>query len=95
MPVARLADPGRLAQLGERRLDKAEVTGSSPVSPIQETAATAPFLSGGDLWDGLRGSGNPTFIPRPIGLCVVYLAAAASCLTLDDSPDEDVTDAQQ
>ena len=25
--------PGRLAQLGERRLDKAEVTGSSPVSP--------------------------------------------------------------
>jgi hypothetical protein len=28
--------PGRLAQLGERRLDKAEVTGSSPVSPIEE-----------------------------------------------------------
>jgi hypothetical protein len=28
--------PGRLAQLGERRLDKAEVTGSSPVSPIRE-----------------------------------------------------------
>jgi hypothetical protein len=26
--------PGRLAQLGERRLDKAEVTGSSPVSPM-------------------------------------------------------------
>src|SRR3954465_9030319 len=32
--VARLSRlPGRLAQLGERRLDKAEVTGSSPVSP--------------------------------------------------------------
>ena len=29
--------PGRLAQLGERRLDKAEVTGSSPVSPIAHT----------------------------------------------------------
>jgi len=29
--------PGRLAQLGERRLDKAEVTGSSPVSPIPES----------------------------------------------------------
>ena len=28
--------PGRLAQLGERRLDKAEVTGSSPVSPTFE-----------------------------------------------------------
>lgn len=28
--------PGRLAQLGERRLDKAEVTGSSPVSPMSE-----------------------------------------------------------
>lgn len=26
--------PGRLAQLGERRLDKAEVAGSSPASPI-------------------------------------------------------------
>jgi hypothetical protein len=32
--------PGRLAQLGERRLDKAEVTGSSPVSPTPE-----PLLS--------------------------------------------------
>ena len=30
--------PGRLAQLGERRLDKAEVTGSSPVSPIPKTS---------------------------------------------------------
>ena len=30
--------PGRLAQLGERRLDKAEVTGSSPVSPIKRPA---------------------------------------------------------
>ena len=29
------AFPGRLAQLGERRLDKAEVTGSSPVSPMR------------------------------------------------------------
>jgi hypothetical protein len=26
--------PGPLAQLGERRLDKPEVTGSSPVRPI-------------------------------------------------------------
>ena len=31
--MLRLPLPGRLAQLGERRLDKAEVTGSSPVSP--------------------------------------------------------------
>ena len=30
--------PGRLAQLGERRLDKAEVTGSSPVSPMTWSA---------------------------------------------------------
>ena len=30
------AFPGRLAQLGERRLDKAEVTGSSPVSPTEK-----------------------------------------------------------
>jgi hypothetical protein len=35
--VGTLAAPGRLAQLGERRLDKAEVTGSSPVSPMQDT----------------------------------------------------------
>ncbi len=33
-PLIRWPFPGRLAQLGERRLDKAEVTGSSPVSPI-------------------------------------------------------------
>ena len=32
--VARLPGPGRLAQLGERQLDKLEVTGSSPVTPI-------------------------------------------------------------
>ena len=31
--------PGRLAQLGERRLDKAEVTGSSPVSPTPKRPA--------------------------------------------------------
>src|ERR1700754_4583939 len=46
--------PGRLAQLGERRLDKAEVTGSSPVSPIERSAfagllslrsETSPFRS--------------------------------------------------
>jgi hypothetical protein len=33
--------PGRLAQLGERRLDKAEVTGSSPVSPIVQLVRMA------------------------------------------------------
>jgi hypothetical protein len=33
--------PGRLAQLGERRLDKAEVTGSSPVSPMAESPGFA------------------------------------------------------
>src|SRR4051794_30341445 len=41
--------PGRLAQLGERRLDKAEVTGSSPVSPI-----TKPLLSGAFVVPGLN-----------------------------------------
>jgi hypothetical protein len=32
--AARFRFPGRLAQLGERQLDKLEVTGSSPVAPI-------------------------------------------------------------
>ena len=32
---ATFLSPGRIAQLGERRLDKAEVTGSSPVTPIE------------------------------------------------------------
>lgn len=32
--AARFRFPGRLAQLGERQLDKLEVTGSSPVTPI-------------------------------------------------------------
>src|SRR3954467_8912243 len=35
--------PGRLAQLGERRLDKAEVTGSSPVSPTYEAPLRGAF----------------------------------------------------
>ena len=37
--VAKLAEPGPLAQLGERRLDKPEVAGSSPARPIQESPA--------------------------------------------------------
>ena len=40
--------PGRLAQLGERQLDKLEVTGSSPVAPIDsDTAAVAPPFPAG------------------------------------------------
>ncbi len=46
--------PGRLAQLGERRLDKAEVTGSSPVSPITGTARFA-----GRSWTNRRHWLNP------------------------------------
>ena len=49
--------PGRLAQLGERRLDKAEVTGSSPVSPIERSAFA------GLLWSVVRDQ----FDPAPIG----------------------------
>ena len=48
-PLASLGVPGRLAQLGERRLDKAEVAGSSPVSPTSETA----------LWRGFGASDAP------------------------------------
>ena len=36
------APPGRIAQLGERRLDKAEVTGSSPVTPIASDLIGGP-----------------------------------------------------
>ena len=32
--AANIGAPGRIAQLGERQLDKLEVTGSSPVAPI-------------------------------------------------------------
>jgi hypothetical protein len=39
--------PGRLAQLGERRLDKAEVTGSSPVSPTRKALLSGAFLLSG------------------------------------------------
>jgi hypothetical protein len=46
--------PGRLAQLGERRLDKAEVTGSSPVSP---TCFGAPDCRGFRRSEG-RASGQ-------------------------------------
>ncbi len=47
------AIPGRLAQLGERRLDKAEVTGSSPVSPI----AFGPVFAGLFAFLGLLAEG--------------------------------------
>jgi hypothetical protein len=58
--------PGRLAQLGERLLDKQEVTGSSPVSPIKRfafagvlcswfgTSSLCPLV-GGAGWSDLRG----------------------------------------
>jgi hypothetical protein len=60
--------PGRLAQLGERRLDKAEVTGSSPVSP---TGCEAPrmrgflVLGGCDRRWGGRSRDSPTFPSAP------------------------------
>ena len=44
--------PGPLAQLGERRLDKPEVTGSSPVRPIADLLRIAPHTA---LQHGLRG----------------------------------------
>jgi hypothetical protein len=37
---------GRLAQLGERRLDKAEVAGSSPASPINRRVPETPANAG-------------------------------------------------
>src|SRR5436309_813829 len=53
------APPGRLAQLGERRLDKAEVAGSSPASPMTSRRAKPPLRRGfrrscmrpGPRWD--------------------------------------------
>lgn len=41
--AARFTFPGRLAQLGERQLDKLEVTGSSPVTPIKNRATEPNF----------------------------------------------------
>src|SRR3954452_5334390 len=38
---AKLSPSGRIAQLGERQLDKLEVTGSSPVAPTSQTFAQA------------------------------------------------------
>ena len=38
IPGATLDDPGPLAQLGERRLDKAEVAGSSPARPTRSAS---------------------------------------------------------
>ena len=53
--------PGRLAQLGERLLDKQEVTGSSPVSPIERPAFCGPFVSVG--CDRDRGHGCHRIAP--------------------------------
>jgi hypothetical protein len=43
--AARFRTPGRLAQLGERQLDKLEVTGSSPVTPINPSGAEGQVRS--------------------------------------------------
>ena len=45
--------PGRIAQLGERRLDKAEVTGSSPVTPMG-IGLLLRFASGAPLIMGMK-----------------------------------------
>ena len=37
---------GRIAQLGERQLDKLEVTGSSPVAPTAKTTSESPVNAG-------------------------------------------------
>jgi len=50
--------PGRLAQLGERRLDKAEVTGSSPVSSIAMTTKD------GRPCAQVASSSRPTLAPQ-------------------------------
>ena len=75
-----LAPPGRLAQLGERRLDKAEVAGSSPASPIGPFAGICCSgglrLHGCDRWfvatlSQLRRRSHPPdwpWRPPPIGL---------------------------
>jgi Bacterial transcriptional activator domain len=63
--------PGRLAQLGERRLDKAEVTGSSPVSPIWMPAiAGISFIYGCQSCQGC-----------PECSCGAYLGAWAAALS--------------
>ena len=42
--VAKMSEPGRLAQLGEHQLDKLGVTGSSPVPPTLEPAGNSGFF---------------------------------------------------
>ena len=60
--------PGRLAQLGERLLDKQEVTGSSPVSPMRKPCISGAFVVRGcvrDLNLGLNISGTPAPTSSP------------------------------
>src|SRR2546421_10137538 len=60
---------GRLAQLGERRLDKAEVAGSSPASPTKQASALRPRFPGavrrfGALRKKARATNTPPFQTR-------------------------------
>jgi hypothetical protein len=65
--------PGRIAQLGERYLDKLEVTGSSPVTPMTRDPFGAPgrwlaqAVAGSITWVSRRlfpeGSRKPESIP--------------------------------
>ncbi len=75
--------PGRLAQLGERRLDKAEVTGSSPVSPTQVTGAQS-------LLGGVDCASNHLSVPRA-GIFALARAAYRSRLRGHDPENANVT----
>ena len=91
--------PGRLAQLGERLLDKQEVTGSSPVSPIKrsafagllclwfETSSIRPLIRGSRLarhpWLAWHAR-ESTRECRPMVWHVPCSGRARSCVAWDD-----------
>lgn len=76
--AARFRSPGRLAQLGERQLDKLEVTGSSPVTPI-EFRATEPKTG---LWF------EPTSSPSATATCLRRGVSPGSAAEACKCPEE-------
>ena len=62
---ARFLGPGRLAQLGERQLDKLEVTGSSPVTPIVRKRPRGGFGASEALSRWRRRAASPRRPPPP------------------------------
>src|SRR5215211_597026 len=89
-PLLLFGVPARLAQLGERRLDKAEVTGSSPVSRTAKAPLRRGFrVLGVPMWSGWRRGARATGPTAAGSRSVLHLSRAT--ISCDSAPFTSLT----